>query len=148
MRRGERALKALEHAWANQGAAASLRPWRPHDLARAFASQLQARPELVGARISSSNWIRPVYPLFSAAVGAHRAPPFKDFAKELATVMRRKRVEERAGGKRTGTATWYIVPDPKAMRVPEQGAHRRRHLAARPASSTAPPTPQLAGLLA
>lgn len=39
-------------------------------------------------------------------------PPYKDFARELARVMTRKRIEQWHEGQRLRTATWYLVPRP------------------------------------
>jgi hypothetical protein len=53
-------------------------------------------------------------------------PPYKDFANALKGVMPRKRKEEWKQGKRTGTATWYLVPDPAAAVVDLAEAKRER----------------------
>ena len=51
------------------------------------------------------------YPLFVRALNV-KPVAYKDFAKELAEVMPRKRLEQWSGGKRQWTHRYYLVPDP------------------------------------
>jgi hypothetical protein len=58
-----------------------------------------------------ASWIEGRYALFCASLGVRWPPPYKDFAKELAEEMDRKRHDMRRNGKRE-TYTTYRVPDP------------------------------------
>jgi hypothetical protein len=103
----------------------ALRPWRrsPQDLASLFLRCVQSRPCLIGMPIHRQ-WIQESYEDFCEAEGVTRPPPFKDFARELARLMPRKRMEDWHDGQRLGTATYYFVPDPAAQVV--ELAHERR----------------------
>jgi hypothetical protein len=79
------------------------------ELAIEFRRTLQAQPDLVGRRLRSE-WIELRYPLFYRSLGVTWAPPYKDFAKELAQLMPRKRHEARRNGKRVETFTSYLIP--------------------------------------
>jgi hypothetical protein len=85
-------------------------------LARKFRSELQAHADLIDLGISSS-WIRSRYPLFCGSVGVTWPPPYKDFGKELANLMPRKRCETWSDGERIHTRTIYRIPDPAAAAV-------------------------------
>jgi hypothetical protein len=89
-------------------AAVECRQWCARDLAREFHRFLQAQPGLVGAAIRWE-WIYASYPLFCRWLRVGRPPPYKDFARELALIMPRKRKDPRQGGKRLGAFTVYIV---------------------------------------
>jgi hypothetical protein len=95
------------------------------DLALQFRRCLQSKPALIGYNVASS-WIRSAYPTFCKVTSAGVAPPFKDFANQLKTVMRRARKEKWKQGKRIGTATWYLVSDPADSVVDLAAAERRR----------------------
>jgi hypothetical protein len=72
--------------------------------------------------------------LLCKALHVEWPPPYKDFARELAgdpgkgrpALMPRKRGENWREGKRVGTATWYLVPDPAATVVDLAAAKRER----------------------
>lgn len=69
------------------------------DHAAALVRDLQAIPELSGKHVRSA-WIKDNYPI---------PVPFPEFAKELAKLMQRKRVDGWRRGKRI-TSTVYVVP--------------------------------------
>jgi hypothetical protein len=94
-------------------------------LARKFRSELQAHADLIDLGISSI-WIRPRYPLFCESLGVPWPPPYKDFAKELATLMPRRRRETWSDGERVDTRTIYRIPDPAAAVVALADQRHRR----------------------
>src|SRR5262249_41114977 len=75
-------------------------------LACRFRACLQSEPALIGWRIPCE-WVQDTYPVFCAALNVELIP-YKDFAKELAEVMPRKRLEHWEGGKRLGTHRYYL----------------------------------------
>jgi hypothetical protein len=79
---------------------------------------MQEQPGLVSVRLVSK-WIERNYPAFCRSLGLTWWPPFTEFASELKKLMPPKRCEVRRGGKRVGTVTAYLVPDPA---VPAYGA--------------------------
>ena len=105
--RAARALDALTSTWAQAGHATA------NELAVAFRHTLQAQPDLMGRRLPGE-WIEARYPAFCASLGVRRPPPYKDFAKELAEEMPRKRQDLRRNGRRE-TFTTYLVPLPPSM---------------------------------
>lgn len=105
---GEAALDAMGRAWVSCPSGINLRSGSPRDLAIRFRSRMEAEPRLAGMGINSA-WIREHYLAFCRAEGV-QAPPYKDFARELAAVMRRKRRDKQVGGRRS-TASFYSVPD-------------------------------------
>ena len=76
----------------------------------------------------NSAWVRSNYLLFcqAAEVRFVIAPPYKDFAKELALAMPRKRTWPWRGGKRLKPQTWYDVRDPSTNVVEIAAAERKR----------------------
>ena len=124
----ERALDELEQAWRQKAeTAAPDDAWHgdgAKKLARKFRSQLQEHADLIGLGLTS-RWIRQRYPLFCQSLGVHWPPPYKDFAKELADLMPRKRYETWRDGARIDTCTSYRIPDPAAAVVTLAGEHRR-----------------------
>jgi hypothetical protein len=118
LQRGERALRALEEAWRQQAEASPSSESARHlddakKLAGEFRRQIQAQCDLLGLALSSTRWVRPNSPLFCLSLGiAWQPTPYKDFARELAHLMPRKRREEWHAGKRVGTSTFYRVPHP------------------------------------
>ena len=71
---------------------------------------LQSEPALIRWRIPRQ-WVQANYPLFVRALNV-KPVAYKDFAKELAEVMPRKRLEQWTDGKRLWTHRYYLVPDP------------------------------------
>jgi hypothetical protein len=106
MQRVERAASALVSNWVR----ATCRELSARELAIEFRRALQTQPDLAGNRIRSK-WIEWRYPLFCASLGVCWPPPYKDFAKELAQLMPRKRIDVWRGGKRV-TYRVYVIPDP------------------------------------
>src|SRR5262249_47629819 len=109
MQRGEMALTALEQAWRQRAEAPpSLENMRHLDdakrLAGEFRRHVQAQHDLVGLALSSG-WVRSNYARFCLFLGIEQPPPYKDFARELAHLMPRKRRWEWKAGKRVGTST-------------------------------------------
>src|SRR5215831_3983273 len=131
MQRAEKTLTALEQAWRQQAEArpSSDNARRLNDakrLAGEFRRQIQAQGNLLGMAINS-RWVRPNYPLFCLSLGIDRQPtPYKDFARELAHLMPRKRREERHAGTRVGTSTFYAVPYPNETVVALSEEMRKR----------------------
>ena len=109
----EAALNGLEQDWGGALAAAqcAVVKGEPRSLAHAFRRCLQSRSELVHWGVASS-WVRANYRPFCEAAGAAPPPPYKDFARELATVMPRRRVWRWCHGRRAGVGTYYAVRDP------------------------------------
>jgi hypothetical protein len=56
------------------------------------------------------------YPVFVRALSVEPVP-YKDFAKELADVMPRKRLERWSGGKRLWTHRYYLVPATNVVQI-------------------------------
>jgi hypothetical protein len=77
-----------------------------------FRGCLQSEPALIGWRISRQ-WVQANYQLFVRALNVEPVA-YKDFAKELAEVMPRKRLEKWKHGKRVATHRYYLVQDPAA----------------------------------
>jgi hypothetical protein len=73
---------------------------------------LQSEPALVRWWIPRQ-WVQTSYPVFCRALNVEPVP-YKDFAKELADVMPRKRLEKWKAGKRLWTHRYYLVPNPAA----------------------------------
>ena len=117
LQRAEMALGGLERAWRQQAEAPPSSENARHldnakKLADEFRRQVHAQGDLLGMAINS-RWVRPNYPLFCLSLGIDPQPtPYKDFARELAHLMPRKRREEWHAGKRVGTSTFYAVPYP------------------------------------
>ena len=121
MQRAGAALDALARCWV-QGAF----KWMvAKELAIEFRRALQAHPDLIGKRLRS-RWIEWRYPLFCDSLALSWAPPFKDFAKELALLMPKKRHEIWRDGKRVETYTSYLIPDPTAAVVALKDEKRMR----------------------
>ena len=78
------------------------------DIACAFHRCLAAQPHLAGLCVPSS-WVRAQYPIFCKWLGLDRAPPYRDFARELAFLMPRERQETWRDGERVRTRTMYFV---------------------------------------
>lgn len=93
------------------------------ELACRFRACLQSEPAQIGWRIPRQ-WVQENYQLFLQALNVEPVP-YKDFARELAKVMPRKRLERWSGGKRLFTHRYYLVPDPAAS-VVELAAERKR----------------------
>jgi hypothetical protein len=77
------------------------------DLAVEFVRDLKRFPIFAGKKLRGA-WIRQSYPVFCWSRGVDLVP-YKDFARELATLMPRSRGEEWRRGRRT-TYTRYLVP--------------------------------------
>jgi hypothetical protein len=107
LERANLALAALARTWSDTVALS--RPTRAKEIARAFQRCLAAEPDLAGLCVRSE-WIRAHYPIFCEWLRlGNWAPPYKDFAHELAFLMPRRRQETWRDGKRLGTCTVYFV---------------------------------------
>jgi hypothetical protein len=87
--------------------------WQPasaNELARQFCRSLQEHPDLIGMWLGSKS-IESMYQVFYRSLRYTSAPPYKDFAKALSGVMRRRRVDVWRNGKRLAF-TAYFIPDP------------------------------------
>jgi hypothetical protein len=105
LQRANAALEGLAQGWKRKA-------WRSasaKELAIEFVRSLQTRPELIGQRLRSA-WIEAHYLPFCLSLHVAR-PPYKDFAKELALLMSKKRHEVWRDGTRI-TYTTYLIPDP------------------------------------
>jgi hypothetical protein len=94
-------------------------------LAFEFLRALQTQPALIGLSVTRL-WVQSGYSLFTRYLGETSAPHYKFFAKELARLMERKRIEIRQGGRRVDTVTVYKVPHPAAGVVALADAQRKR----------------------
>ena len=113
--RADKTLQALHKVWKQAADAphgGPLHPWRrsPQDLASVFLKHLQSQPSLIGFGIHR-RWIQGCYRHFCEAEGVTWPPPYKDFARELARLMLRKRIEKWQDGQRLSTATYYCVQE-------------------------------------
>ena len=106
LERADAALAALARTWSDTVALS--RPTSAKEIARAFHRCLSAQPDLVGLCVPSE-WIRAHYPIFCKWLGLNWAPPYKDFARELAFLMPRERQETWRDGRRVRTRTIYFV---------------------------------------
>ena len=130
LQRAEETLSALKFAWvqaadASHSAAQRPRSESPQSLALRFTRCLQSHPSLIGIGIHR-RWIQSCYEEFCDAETVTWPPPYKDFARELARVMTRKRIERWREGERLSTATWYFVPDPAAGPSSIKGSEKQR----------------------
>jgi hypothetical protein len=126
--RANKAFDVLQEAWSKAAEAARENQWslkNAREIAVAFRRSLQAHPDLIGLRLAARS-IRKCYPLFCRSLGVSRPPPYKDFARELARLTPRKRIEVWRSGKRVDTLTVYVVPDPDAA-VVELAIKKRKH---------------------
>ena len=71
-------------------------------------------------------WVQASYPLFCQAEQVVFPPPYKDFAKQLAALMPRKRKEVWSQGSRKDNYTVYRVPDPDAAVIELAEEKRKR----------------------
>ena len=106
LERADAALAALARTWA--GSTSCARPTGARDIACAFHRCLAAQPHLVGLCVPSG-WVHTHYPTFCKWLGLDRAPPYRDFARELAFLMPRGRQETWHDGERVRTRTMYFV---------------------------------------
>jgi hypothetical protein len=84
------------------------------EAAHEFWRCLRTQQSLEGLRLPSQ-WIENQYPIFCKAGGLTKAPPFKDFARELKRIMPKSRPETRRDGRRRAITTYTIVPFREAM---------------------------------
>ena len=130
LERAVETLKALEASWIEAADAphrGPLRPWRasPQELACLFLRGLQSHRSLMGVAIRG-RWIQERYEDFCEGEGVTWPPPYKDFARELARIMTRRRIEEWHEGQRLGTATVYLVPVPATQVLDLAQEQRKR----------------------
>jgi hypothetical protein len=86
----------------------------------------------------SSDWIFRNYPLMCRAFGLTRPPPYKDFAKELAYLLPRKRSDRRPRDGKRSTETIYAIKHPTlAAALAEAQLKRNARAARRGASASA-----------
>jgi hypothetical protein len=96
------------------------------ELAIEFRRALYACPELIGMGLSSG-WVREHYPLLCRSFGIRWPPPYKDFARELARLLPRKRRDRRPGdGGKRHTYTCYWMPRPGSTVVALSEEKRKR----------------------
>jgi hypothetical protein len=87
---------------------------RAQEVAHEFWRCLGTQEDLVGLRLPS-RWIEGQYPIFCKAGRLAKAPPFKDFARELKRIMPKGRPETWRDGRRRAITTYTIVPFREAM---------------------------------
>ena len=96
----ERAKAALEdtaRTWCGPARATAWPGGRgAKELAREFHRQLQMQPDLAGCVVHQV-WIERHYVVFCEWLRVTSPPPYRDFARELARIMPRKRKDERLG---------------------------------------------------
>jgi hypothetical protein len=106
------ALKAISFIWATTAASEPPRKWSAEELARKLCELLRMGPDLQNCYVPSF-WLRANYLLFCDWLQATAVPPFKDFARELARRVPRKRRDLRRGRARRGeTYTGYMIVPP------------------------------------
>jgi hypothetical protein len=123
----ENALSGIVRVWDERTTTQNREPpeYIPaRELACRFRSCLQSEPALINWRIPRK-WVQQHYPLFLQAMNV-KPVAYKDFAKELAGVMPRKRLEGWSGGKRLWTHRYYLVQDPSTNVVEIAAAKRER----------------------
>jgi hypothetical protein len=113
--RAQLTLAALSEGWWR----AAQHKWSPRyccaqEAAHEFWRCLRTQKSLEGLRLPSQ-WIENQYPIFCKAGGLAKAPPFKDFARELKRIMPKGRRETWRGGRRRAITTYTIVPFREAM---------------------------------
>jgi hypothetical protein len=113
--RAQLTLAALSEGWWR----AAQHKWSPRyccaqEAAHEFWRCLRTQQSLEGLRLPSQ-WIENQYPIFCKAGGLTKAPPFKDFARELKRIMPKSRPETRRDGRRRAITTYTIVPFREAM---------------------------------
>jgi hypothetical protein len=86
---------------------------------------MYAHPEFIGLRLSS-DLVRKHYPLLCRSLGIVRPPPYKDFARELARLLPRKRSDQRPRDGKRNTSTWYWIPRPTTEVVALADNKRRK----------------------
>ena len=106
LERADAALAALARTWSDTVAVS--RSTSAKEIALAFHRCLAAEPDIAGLCVRSE-WVRAHYPTFCKWLRLNWAPPYKDFARELAFLMPRVRQETWRDGRRVGTATVYFV---------------------------------------
>jgi hypothetical protein len=138
LRLAEQSLIALAKAWpkaAKTYPADACRRTSVEELAVEFCRAVYAHPALIGMAISSAE-VRKHYPLLCRAFDLTWPPPYKDFAKELALLLPRKRFDRRPREGERITCTRYVIkhlrlrwPSLKrnASEVPFPRARPRRH---------------------
>ena len=113
--RAQLTLSALSEGWwraAQQNR--SLRYCCAQEAAHEFWRCLRTQASLEGLRLPSQ-WIENQYPMFCKAGGLAKAPPFKDFARELKRIMPKGRPETSRDGRRRVITTYKVVPFKEAM---------------------------------
>ena len=84
------------------------------EAAHEFWRCLGTQESLEGLRLPSQ-WIENRYPIFCNAWGFAKAPPFKDFARELKRIMPKGRPETWRDGRRRAITTYKVVQFKEAM---------------------------------
>ena len=84
------------------------------EAAHEFCRCLRTQESLEGLRLPS-HWIENQYFIFCKAGGLAKAPPFKDFARELKRIMPKGRPESWRDGRRRAITTYTVVPFKEAM---------------------------------
>lgn len=84
------------------------------EAAHEFWRCLRTQESLEGLRLPSQ-WIENQYPIFCQAGGLAKAPPFKDFARELKRIMPKGRPETWRDGRRRAITTYTVVQFKEAM---------------------------------
>ena len=103
-------LGALTEGWRRTARSKrSLGHWHARDAAHEFWRSLREQDSLVGLRLPSQ-WIEERYPIFCKAQSLSKAPPFKDFARELKRVMPKHRPETLVDGRRRAITTYTVMP--------------------------------------
>ena len=113
--RAQSVLAALTEGWwraAQQGR--SSRHSCAQETAHEFWRCMRAQESLVGLRLPS-RWIEDRYAIFCKAGGLAKAPPFKDFARELKRIMPKGRPETWRDGRRRAITTYKVVRFNEAM---------------------------------
>jgi hypothetical protein len=110
----EQSLGAMADTWAKAAEtcpADAYNRMSAEELAVEFCRTVYAHSALIEFAITS-DWISRNYPLMCRAFGLARPPPFKDFAKELANLLSRKRWDRRSRDGKRRTDTIYAIRHP------------------------------------
>jgi hypothetical protein len=126
--RASKSLAALDASWSKTAEtcpADDRTRGSAKEIAVEFSRAICARPEMSGLNINCQ-WIKQHYPVFCRSLGLICPPPYKDFAKELARLLPRKRRNRRPKNGKRSTSTWYCIPHP----TPVKGKRKRAALGA------------------
>jgi hypothetical protein len=129
IQRADKALDALTQMWsksAEKCPADAMNEKSATELANEFCRALYDCPGPIDMGLTSG-WVREHYPLLCRSFGILWPPPYKDFARELARPLPRKRRDRRPGdGGKRHTYTCYWMPRPASTVVVALSEEKRK----------------------